>query len=128
MKTIIKTIIWLIIVISLFYFLSVNLWLGINEDFPVEFKDKYTITSQCIISKKCGDELLRKQCPKCGEEDDRFICEEAYKRNCYKPYLTIEDAKVFVDTTPHLQLIKAQTEQIQCLKEKCISWEDYECK
>ena len=82
-------------------------WYNINKlSFPEEFKDKYTTNNEPKVN-FCID------CP-----DGVGVCEE---KEC-KPTIKIEDAKVYCDTTPHLQLIKAQTEQIQCFKEKCISF------
>jgi len=77
---------------------------GIKGDFPAEYLDKFVAT---------------KSCPKCDE--------------C-KPYVKIEDSKVYCDSSPYLSTIRELNNKIfelkvsnECFKAKCIAFAEPNC-
>lgn len=86
------------------------------------------------------------------EDIEKLNQKPCIKKDCPKcePYAKIENAKVYCDTTPYLKtikslqeqvklnyvnrdckdyidLIKGMNEQVECLKDKCISFGDVKC-
>ena len=101
MKTIIIIFITLVFAYSFHYSLD-----GIRGDFPVEYKDKYTVSPRCEI---CVPPV------KC------------------KPYISVEEPRVIaLDSSPYLKTIKSLNYKISdlknCIKEECINFSSMSSK
>ncbi len=113
-----KVIIWTILITTMFLFLGHKTWESVKGDFPVKYKDKYTV-KETDKPKFDGCEPYIKII-----EPKSVVCD----CNPYKDKIDSLNKLIDIMIADNQDFTKLFEEKLKCYKDKCISFNDVNCE